>query len=839
MNRSFSFTKVIFSLLVCGLFLPGKLFSQTEAAPANYPGVMLQGFYWDSYSDTKWTNLTAQADELAASFDLIWLPPSARSTGGMGYLPIEYFNQNSPFGTAAELKTLISTLKNKGCKAMADIVINHRCGATGWCDVLSETYNGRSYIGGMASICNDDESKNNGCNPSGNNDTGEGYDAGRDIDHANPQVREMIKAYLGFMKNEMGFAGWRYDYAKGFAPQYFAEYNMAAGAEFSVAEYWDGSYDRVTGFIDGTISNGQIRSGAFDFPLKDQLQAAFGQGQYNALSWADQNNNNKPEPAGVIHQSGFRRFAYTFVDNHDTYGNEFYHINEPNVLAANAFILTQPGIPCVFLRHWIDHKSEIKKMIAARKAVGIHSQSTVNVLETAGDIYAAEVFGTTGSLVVKVGTRYAFTPPAGYELVTSGEKYAIWKKGGNEIGGPDPVKDITIKWKNSLEWPEMKLYTWDDNDQPTNGQWPGTVMTADGDGWYSYTFQNVSSAKFLFTSGDGTAPQPQTVDISTTSDACYEILSTTDTQGHNNVGTVTCGGGTTNPFTIKWKNDQGWSSMNLYAWDSNGTLLEGWPGTVMTPDGDGWYSYTFNTAPVNVIFNDGTNQTMDITGVSSDKCYSINAETTTNSGGTTVNTVSELTDCSGGTVEPTSFTVRWKDDQNWGTMYLYAWEMGGAPDLLGEWPGMQVFPDGSGWYSYTFENVSPLGIIFNQGEGGSQTVNMEYVSADVCYQINPETVAGNFENTVHTTDPILCSPTQIKEATNAGIVIYPNPATDFLHIGNADGIEQVVIRNIAGATVSQSVAISGTVNVKNLSPGVYFMDIKTKSGRETVKFVKK
>ena len=25
--------------------------------PANYGGVMLQAFYWNSYSDTKWTNL--------------------------------------------------------------------------------------------------------------------------------------------------------------------------------------------------------------------------------------------------------------------------------------------------------------------------------------------------------------------------------------------------------------------------------------------------------------------------------------------------------------------------------------------------------------------------------------------------------------------------------------------------------------------------------------------------------------------------------------------------------------------------------------------------------------
>lgn len=30
--------------------------------PSAYEGVMLQGFYWDSWEDTKWTNLEAQTD---------------------------------------------------------------------------------------------------------------------------------------------------------------------------------------------------------------------------------------------------------------------------------------------------------------------------------------------------------------------------------------------------------------------------------------------------------------------------------------------------------------------------------------------------------------------------------------------------------------------------------------------------------------------------------------------------------------------------------------------------------------------------------------------------------
>ena len=48
--------------------------------PKNYEGVMLQGFYWDSYTDSKWTNLESQADELSQYFKLIWVPQSGYCT---------------------------------------------------------------------------------------------------------------------------------------------------------------------------------------------------------------------------------------------------------------------------------------------------------------------------------------------------------------------------------------------------------------------------------------------------------------------------------------------------------------------------------------------------------------------------------------------------------------------------------------------------------------------------------------------------------------------------------------------------------------------------------------
>ena len=108
--------------------------------PADYEGVMLQGFYWDSYSETSWTKLQAQASEIAPYFQLVWVPQSGwcgTDYQMMGYTPVYYFNQNSSFGTEAQLRSMIATFREKGTGIVADVVVNHRnnLGANGsWVD---------------------------------------------------------------------------------------------------------------------------------------------------------------------------------------------------------------------------------------------------------------------------------------------------------------------------------------------------------------------------------------------------------------------------------------------------------------------------------------------------------------------------------------------------------------------------------------------------------------------------------------------------------------------------------------------------------------------------------
>ena len=57
--------KKIYSLMLT-LLLSVNIYAQW---PANYGGVMLQAFYWDSYEDTKWTTCSGCPTRLTA-----WLP---------------------------------------------------------------------------------------------------------------------------------------------------------------------------------------------------------------------------------------------------------------------------------------------------------------------------------------------------------------------------------------------------------------------------------------------------------------------------------------------------------------------------------------------------------------------------------------------------------------------------------------------------------------------------------------------------------------------------------------------------------------------------------------------
>lgn len=586
---------------------PDTIITYSTSVPSQCTDVMLQGFYWDSnqnkqYGNTKWTTLNSQISELTTYFDLIWLPPSAKSDGGVGYHPTQWSNQTSTWGTETQLNSLITNIHAGGSKVIADIVVNHRGGKSTWCDFYGDNFGTYGqYQLTAAHICGDDEVNSTTASgtcrgaATGANDTGEKYAAARDLDHTSSYVRDAIKAYLKWLKNVMQYDGWRYDVAKGFGASYFNEYNQAAQNYFSVGEYWDGNPNTLQGWINGASNNSLV----FDFATK---YTAFNQG-------IAANDYTKLQGCGLL-GLGYSKYAVTFVDNHDTFersnGSDFQAItSKEKIMHANAFILSMPGVPCIYYPHWYTYKEDLKPMIAARKAVGIHSESTVSNESVSSSKYEATITGKNGSLILKIGSGSSYnTTPVGYTVAASGTNYAIFIK------------------TNSTPIPKLCI-------APAGGTYiGGTTVTMSvlngGDIYYTLDGSIPTTSSTLYTSP---------IAITQTSSGKVTLKAfatnaggTTAIQTHEYITYIAP---RTEPIVVKFYKPTAWTSVYLWAWDDAGTNLYGttWPGKIITNEGNNWWSYTFDISinSANIIFNNGaatnTIQTDDVINVTESTCY--------------------------------------------------------------------------------------------------------------------------------------------------------------------------------------------------------------------------
>ena len=514
--------------------------------PQNYGGVMLQGFYWDSFNDTQWTRLEKQADDLATTFSLVWVPQSGNCGGtSMGYDDLYWFNQNSSFGSEADLRSMINTFKTKGIGTIADVVINHRKNVSNWVDFPKETYNGVEYELLSTDICkNDDDGETkkwadqNGYSLSENNDTGEGWGGMRDLDHKTENVQNNVKAYLDFLINDLGYSGFRYDMVKGYSAKYTKMYNESAKPEFSVGECWDSS-GKIKSWIDGTDKT----SAAFDFQFRYTVRNAINNNDWSYLG--KQNDGNWPLVSNDYNNGSYRQYAVTFVENHDTEkrSNAAQDPIKKDTLAANAYLLAMPGTPCVFLTHWKKYKEEISKMAAVRKAVGITNTSTYENVASSKDLYAVQTTGANGKLIAVVGPNAGRYQPngTGWKKTISGYHYAYFVNGIEPESidyptfTPSEFQPYTITVGVNVDqvgWSSVNFWTWggDGSHAPKNNNWPGDKVSSTtevgGKQWYTmqYTINDeIDAVSFVFSTGSG---NPQTVDVSNIADDRFFEIST-------------------------------------------------------------------------------------------------------------------------------------------------------------------------------------------------------------------------------------------------------------------------------------------------------------------------
>lgn len=611
--------KKIYTTLVA---LMATLSMQAQGWPANYDGVMLQGFYWDSYRASRWSNLEAQADDLAPYFSLVWIPQSANCGSGnsMGYNDLYWFsNYNSSFGNEAQLRSMIKTFKSKGIGTIADVVINHRNTLTSWTDFPVEKYKGVTYQMYSTDICSDDDkggtlSWANKQTPkitlSSNKDTGDGWDGMRDLDHNSSNVQTVVKAYLDMLLNDFGYAGFRYDMVKGYAGKFTGIYNTAAKPRFSVGEYLDGNVATVKTWINATKVNEVPTSAAFDFPIRYAVRDLIA------------NNWGSMAKSGLISDATYRQYAVTFVENHDTEYRSSDEKQDPirkDTLAANAFILASCGTPCVFYKHWQAYPTDIKKMINARHIAGITNTSNTTFNVRMGANYnVLKTEGSHGTLYAAMGANAnQYTAPSGFTEILRGYHYRYLLSNSSNVawidlpsGHYDDVQKARLTAVSDKQGAQL-VYT-------TDGTEPTAQSRKAASGTEIEIPMGTTTLKVgLLTGSTVSAIATRTYDISKP-----EAFTPYDITVYVNTDNV------------------GWKSVNFWAWeDQSGEKLTTsgtWPGDAVTAtktiEGKKWYYKTYRIAErgnmISFVFNtdSGNQQTIDVYDLKKDTYIEISNE---------------------------------------------------------------------------------------------------------------------------------------------------------------------------------------------------------------------
>ena len=453
--------------------------------------VMIQGFYWESHRHGRnqnwgpklWYQIVREQSAALREgrFDLIWLPPpSFARNNSAGYNPSEYYKLDNDYGDRALQRAMLEQLLRDGIEPVADIVINHRRGSTRCADFRNPNW-------GTETITADDEVFNKpGCETFKANQRGApeepvgeyapargrayNYPAFPDIDHTNAGVRSDVIRYLLQLKS-MGYRGWRFDMVHGFHARWIGAYNRASKPTFCVGEYDWGAHAEQRGWIwHSATAPGQFATSCsvFDFSTFFSLR---------------DNKGNQPglygsgSGIGMVadHTDGlaWKNKAVTFLENHDTgYRTNDDGSAQPNhqfdsfsnnweVEQGYAQILTHPGLPTVFWKHYFDWGSDlrnkIRALINARKVAGVDAGSTVFVQDNArsAGVYAARIIGTKGDLYVRIGGEDAKWEPRNsgfldYREYAQGAGWKVW------VGLPGNPEVQTAPAKTALPVPELR-----------------------------------------------------------------------------------------------------------------------------------------------------------------------------------------------------------------------------------------------------------------------------------------------------------------------------------------------------------------------------------------------
>lgn len=361
-------------------------------------------------------------------------------------MPQQLYDLDSAYGSQAQLAALLGSLKAAGVAPIADVVINHRCAdeqddSGRWNRYRDKVpHEGPSLAWGSWAILKDADGKFGGdAQPS---EHAVAWTGAPNLDHSNTQVREGLTAWLSWLHTHLGFEGWRFDHAIGYSSRYVQGYvDRTTGQHaLNVGEVWpqldysgpgnslgpcqDGARSQLVEWVQGA---GQ-RAAAFDFVTKGVLQEAVARCEYWRL------RDGAGHAPGLI--GWWPAASITFVENHDTGSSQrHWPFPEERLAVGYAYILTHPGLPCVFWEHYFSSdeagqelRATIDALMQLRRKHGITSTSSLTILAAETDLYMATI---GGKLTLKLGPRWELgtllPDDAHWRIATCGQDFCVWE----------------------------------------------------------------------------------------------------------------------------------------------------------------------------------------------------------------------------------------------------------------------------------------------------------------------------------------------------------------------------------------------------------------------------
>ena len=227
--------------------------SKIDVPSSQNKDLILEALYWAVPNGTWYQNVTARLKQISdLGFTILWLPPPSKTYGPnqpnsnglqMGYEPYDYYdlgqyNQqgsvNTRFGSEADLLNLINATKSYNMSAMADIVLNHNRGGNPPPNGLDFTAvkSGLFLRNASDFICSAGLTE---------------YDF-PDLCTTNPYVRQQIVLWGQWLRDQIGFTDWRFDFVKGYNPLTVKAWTDSIGG-FSVVEDWDSLVYPITNYL--------------------------------------------------------------------------------------------------------------------------------------------------------------------------------------------------------------------------------------------------------------------------------------------------------------------------------------------------------------------------------------------------------------------------------------------------------------------------------------------------------------------------------------------------------------------------------------------------------------